>query len=166
MRINKEKLEARIANKKLMSHKRERKDSWIKDKKINKVMMIKYMTVQVQKKIEIELKKKRKKGKIFGKPSINLNLRYLKVLRISFKWLYKPRPKPIKKCLSFVKKYFIFLMKNLKKIEELENMRMVQQPYLVSSNTHYRSSINDYPLITIDDTGKKYLHPNHSLKVS
>lgn len=44
-------------------------------------------------------------------------------------------------------------------------MRMAQQPYLVSGNTHYRSSINEYPLITIDDTGKKYLHPNTSLKV-
>jgi hypothetical protein len=42
---------------------------------------------------------------------------------------------------------------------------MVQQPYLVSGNTHYRSSINDYPLLTIDETGRKYLHPNNSLRV-
>jgi len=45
-------------------------------------------------------------------------------------------------------------------------MRMVQQPYLNSSNTHFRSSINDYPILTIDDTGKRYLHPNTSLRVS
>lgn len=45
-------------------------------------------------------------------------------------------------------------------------MRMAQQPPLGSVNTHYRSSINEYPLITIDDSGKKYIHPNTTLKVS
>lgn len=45
-------------------------------------------------------------------------------------------------------------------------MRMSQQPYLISSNSHFRSSITDYPLLTVDNTGKKYLHPNPSLRVS
>lgn len=47
----------------------------------------------------------------------------------------------------------------------LENMRMTQQPPLAGVNTHYRSSINDYPLLTIDESGKRYLHPNSSLRV-
>ena len=47
----------------------------------------------------------------------------------------------------------------------MENKRMVQQPYLYSSNTHYRSSINEYPLMTVDHTGKSYVHPNASLRV-
>lgn len=42
---------------------------------------------------------------------------------------------------------------------------MAQQPHLTSANTHYRSSINEYPLLTLDDTGKRYLHPNTSLRV-
>lgn len=45
-------------------------------------------------------------------------------------------------------------------------MRMVQQPYLMASNTHYRGSINDYPIMTIDERGRSYIHPNTSLRVS
>jgi|694.fasta_scaffold141204_1 hypothetical protein len=44
-------------------------------------------------------------------------------------------------------------------------MRMIQQPPLMAGNTHFRSSLNEYPLITMDYSGKKYYHPNTSLKV-
>lgn len=57
-------------------------------------------------------------------------------------------------------------MQNEKRVEELERMRMIQQAYLVNSNTHFRGSIHEYPVLTEDWTGKKYFHPNSSLKVS
>lgn len=45
-------------------------------------------------------------------------------------------------------------------------MRMVQQPYLMASNTHYRGSINDYPVLTIDERGRSFVYMNSSLRVS
>lgn len=45
-------------------------------------------------------------------------------------------------------------------------MRMMQQAYLVSSNTHFRGSINEYPILTEDWTGKVFSHQNNSLRVS
>lgn len=43
---------------------------------------------------------------------------------------------------------------------------MTQQPYLVTSNTHYRGSAGEYPLLTRDKSGRTLLHPNYSLRVS
>ena len=43
---------------------------------------------------------------------------------------------------------------------------MTQQPYLVTTNTPYRGSTNEYPLITADRSGRSVLHPNYSLRVS
>lgn len=43
---------------------------------------------------------------------------------------------------------------------------MTQQPYLTSSNTHYRGSTNEYPLLTADRSGRTLFHPNFSLRVN
>lgn len=43
---------------------------------------------------------------------------------------------------------------------------MTQQPYLITSNTHYRGSTSEYPLLTIDKSGRTLLHPNYSLRVN
>lgn len=48
----------------------------------------------------------------------------------------------------------------------MESKRIIQQPSLFGNNTHYRSSINEYPLLTIDGSGKSFIHPNKSLQVS
>jgi hypothetical protein len=50
-------------------------------------------------------------------------------------------------------------------MEDLEKVRMSQQPYLTSSNTHFRGSAGEYPLVTTDRSGRSLLHPNYSLKV-
>jgi hypothetical protein len=50
-------------------------------------------------------------------------------------------------------------------MEDLEKMRMTQQPYLVTGNTPYRGSAGEYPLITSDRSGRALLHPNYSLRV-
>lgn len=56
--------------------------------------------------------------------------------------------------------------KNLKRMEDIEKVRMTQQPYLITNNTHYRGSTNEYPLLTMDKSGRALLHPNFSLRVS
>ena len=48
----------------------------------------------------------------------------------------------------------------------MERTHIAQQPFLSNINTHYRGSLNEYPVMTEDGTGKRYLHPNTSLKVS
>ena len=42
---------------------------------------------------------------------------------------------------------------------------MAQQPYLISTNTHFRGTTSEYSIITHDLTGKAYYHPNYSLRV-
>ena len=42
---------------------------------------------------------------------------------------------------------------------------MAQQPYLTTSNTHFRGSATEYSIITTDNSGKSYLHHNHSFRV-
>lgn len=56
--------------------------------------------------------------------------------------------------------------KNAKRMDDIEKVRMTQQPYLITGNTHYRGSANEYPLLTMDKSGKTLLHPNYSLRVS
>ena len=51
-------------------------------------------------------------------------------------------------------------------MEDIEKVRMTQQPYLITNNTHFRGSVNEYPLLTEDKSGKVIFHPNYSLKVS
>ena len=48
---------------------------------------------------------------------------------------------------------------------DIGKVRMTQQPYLVSNNTHYRGGLNEYPLHTVDKNGKTLYHPNYSLRV-
>ena len=50
-------------------------------------------------------------------------------------------------------------------MDDIGKVRMTQQPYLVSNNTHYRGSLGEYPLLTIDKAGKTLYHPNYSLRV-
>jgi len=47
----------------------------------------------------------------------------------------------------------------------MEKVRMTQQPYLTTSNTPFRGSPAEYPLITIDRSGKTIFHPNYSLRI-
>ena len=51
-------------------------------------------------------------------------------------------------------------------MDDLEKVRMTQQPYLTTTNTHFRGSPGEYPLVTTDRSGRTLYHPNYSLKVS
>lgn len=42
---------------------------------------------------------------------------------------------------------------------------MAQQPYLTAGNTHFRGSSSEYSIITHENTGKKFYHPNYSFRV-
>ena len=64
------------------------------------------------------------------------------------------------------KRIAIMRKKNAKRMEDIEKVRMTQQPYLITSNTHYRGSPAEYPLLTVDKSGRTILHPNYSLRVS
>jgi hypothetical protein len=64
------------------------------------------------------------------------------------------------------KRVALMRKKNAKRMEDIEKVRMTQQPYLIASNTHYRGSPGEYPLITVDKSGRSLFHPNYSLRVS
>lgn len=64
------------------------------------------------------------------------------------------------------KRVMLMRKKNVKRMEDIEKVRMTQQPYLTSNNTHFRGSAGEYPLITADSTGRTLLHPNYSLKIN
>lgn len=38
--------------------------------------------------------------------------------------------------------------------------------YLTNTNTHYRGSTSEYPLVTTDRSGKTLYHPNLSLRIN
>lgn len=42
---------------------------------------------------------------------------------------------------------------------------MAQQPYLGTNNTHFRGSASEYSIITTENSGRSYLHDNHSFRV-
>ena len=56
--------------------------------------------------------------------------------------------------------------KNEKRMDDIEKVRMTQQPYLITGNIHYRGSVGQYPLLTTDKSGKTLFHPNYSLRVN
>lgn len=64
------------------------------------------------------------------------------------------------------KRVMLMRKKNIKRIEDMEKVRMTQQPYLTSTNTHFRGSPSEYPLITTDRSGKTLFHPNYSLRIN
>ena len=45
-------------------------------------------------------------------------------------------------------------------------VRMTQQAYPTTTNTHFRGSPGEYPLMTADPSGRRLLHPNYSLRVN
>lgn len=60
----------------------------------------------------------------------------------------------------------MFDIQNIKRMEDIEKVRMTQQSYLTSSNTHFRGSVGEYPLITSDKSGRTLFHPNYSLRIN
>lgn len=57
-------------------------------------------------------------------------------------------------------------IQNLKRMDDIDKVRMTQQPYLTANNTHFRGSTSEYPLVTTDRSGRTLLHPNYSLRVN
>lgn len=50
-------------------------------------------------------------------------------------------------------------------MEDIEKVRMTQQPYLTATNTPFRGSIGEYPLLTTDRSAHTLYHPNYSLRL-